>query len=89
MKKIRAYGTPDKRRKKKDEEMVYICNNKPTEVVYVESYQASLKEDDKKESSWFIPPEKLKLLPLLPWKVGNFVVDVILSITIFWLFSKR
>ena len=50
MKKIRAYGTPEKRRKKKDEEMVYICNNKPTEVVYVESYQASLKEDDKKES---------------------------------------
>ncbi len=50
MKKIRAYGTPEKRRKKKDQEMVYICNNKPTEVVYVESFQASIKEDDKKES---------------------------------------
>ena len=37
MKKIRAYGTPDKRRKKKDEEMVHISNNQPTEVVYVEA----------------------------------------------------
>ena len=50
MKKIRPYGTPERQRKKKDEEMVYICNNKPTEFVFVESYQASLKEDDKKES---------------------------------------
>jgi len=50
MKKIRPYGTPERRRKKKDEEMVYICYIIPTEVVFVESYQASLKEDDKKES---------------------------------------
>ena len=37
MKKIRAYGTPDKRRKKKDEEMAHISNNQPTEVAYVET----------------------------------------------------
>ena len=36
MKKIRAYGTPEKRRKKKDEEMVYISNNQSKEFVYVE-----------------------------------------------------
>ena len=48
MKNIRAYGTPEKKKKKRDEAMVYICNNKPNEVFYVESYQASFKENDKK-----------------------------------------
>ena len=33
MKKFRAYGTPDKKRKKRDEEMVYIECNQPAEVV--------------------------------------------------------
>ena len=40
MKKIRAYGTPEKKRKKRDEEMVYFSNNQPTEVVYIEANQA-------------------------------------------------
>ena len=37
MKKIRAYGTPEKKKKKRDEEMVYISSNQPTEVEYVEA----------------------------------------------------
>ena len=40
MKKIRAYGTPEKKRKKRDEEMAYIRNNQPTEAVYIEANQA-------------------------------------------------
>jgi len=47
MKKIRAYGTPEKKKKKRDEEMVYIEKNQPNEVVYVEANQASLKEHDR------------------------------------------
>ena len=39
MKKIRAYGTPDKQRKKKDEEMVYIRSNKFNDIVFVEANQ--------------------------------------------------
>ena len=37
MKKIRAYGTPEKKRKKRDEEMVYIGKNQPNDFVIVES----------------------------------------------------
>ena len=39
MKKIRAYDTPQKNRKKRDEEMKYVESNKPTEVVYIEANQ--------------------------------------------------
>ena len=37
MKKIRAYGTPEKKKKKRDEEIVNIISNQPTEVVYLEA----------------------------------------------------
>ena len=39
MKKIRAYGTPEKKRKIRDEEMVYIGKNQPNDVVIVEANQ--------------------------------------------------
>ncbi len=37
MKKIRAYGTPEKKRKKRDEDMIHIRCNQPSEVVYFEA----------------------------------------------------
>ncbi len=40
MKKIRAYGTPEKKKKKRDEEMVYIEKNQPKEVFIIEANQA-------------------------------------------------
>ena len=39
MKKIRAYGTPEKKRKKRDEEMVYIVKNQPNNFIIVEDSQ--------------------------------------------------
>ncbi len=39
MKKIRAYGTPEKKRKKRDEEMVYIGKKQTNDVVIVEANQ--------------------------------------------------
>ena len=42
MKKIRAYDTPEKKRKKVDEEKIHIRCNQPTEVIYVEANKAFL-----------------------------------------------
>ncbi len=50
MKKIRAYGTPEKKRKKRDEEMVYIGKNQPIDVVIVEANKEFYKDHDRKES---------------------------------------
>ncbi len=40
IKKFRAYGTPEKKRKKRDEQMVYIGNNQATDAVIVEANKA-------------------------------------------------
>ena len=50
MKKITAYGTPDKRRKKKDEEMFYIGSNQLNDIKYAEDNKAFQQQHDRKES---------------------------------------